>query len=336
MSEKEARPNTARLQRLARAYCETAVLHAALDLDLFTHVAQGAASEAALATALGMTPLNVERIVTACLALGLLEREGGRMVNAPDVARFLVKGAPDFAGPWMNFTRPDIPKWLRLSDPLRDPAPPRALGKYGAITVAQARAYHEATYSIGLGAGRRFVRHVDLSRRRRLLDLGGGSGAYSIAATNAHPGLRAVVFELPAVAEVAREFIAAAGAQERVEAVAGDFTRGPLPAGCDAVVMASNLPLYDEPTIALVVRRAHDALLPGGEMHLVGEMLDDDRRGPLDAALWGLAEVLQGSAGKAHTQGQVLGYFREAGFRDVAAAPFVPGTLVRVSGRKAG
>lgn len=331
-----ARPDTTRLQRLARAYCESAVLYAALDLDLFTHVARGADSEAALAAALGISPLNTERIVTACTALGLLEREGERLRNAPDVARFAVRGEAGYAGPWLNFTRPDVPDWFRLSERLRDPAPPTPLGKYAGLTVAQARAYHEATYSIGMGAGRRFARQVNLGGRQRLLDLGGGSGAYSIQATAANPGLRAVVFDLPPVAEVAREFIAANGAAERVEAMAGDFTRDAFPTDCDVVVMASNLPIYNEETIQLVVRKAHDALLPGGEMHLVGEMLDDDRRGPRDPALWGLSEAIHGSAGKAHTVGQVQGYFRTAGFQDVAATPFVPGVLTRVSGRKAG
>jgi SAM-dependent methyltransferase len=330
------RPNSTRLQRMARAYAESAVLYAALDLDLFTHVARGAATAAALAAALGITALNAERLVTACLAMGLLTEAGGRLANAPDAARFLVRDAPDFAGPWMNFTRPQVPEWFRLAEHLRSTAPPRTLGNYDRLTVAQARAYHEATFSIGMGAGRRFARHVNLAGRRRLLDLGGGSGAYSIAATRAYPGLRAVVFDLPPVVVVTRETVAAQDAGGSVEAMAGDFTRDAFPTDCDVVVMASNLPLYDETAIAAVVRRVHQALLPGGELHLVGEMLDDDRRGPLDAALWGIAEAIEGSGGKAHTVGQVRDYFSAAGFLDVAEHPFVPGTLTRVSGRKAG
>lgn len=331
------RPDTTRLQRMARAYAESAVLYAALDLDLFTHVAAGADTETALAAALDVTPLNAERLVAACTALGLLERgDDGRLANAPDVERFAVRGAEGYAGPWLNFTRPTVPDWFRLSEHLRSKAPPDLLGKYGDLTVEQARAYHEATYSIGMGAGRRFARLVDLSGRKRLLDLGGGSGAYSIQATQAYPGLTAVVFDLPPVVAVAREFIAANDASERVEAVAGDFTRDPFPAGCDVVVMASNLPLYDEDVIARVVRKAYEALEPGGEMHLVGEMLDDDRRGPLDPALWGLAEAISGSGGKAHTIAQCRAYFVDAGFFDIAANGFVPGVLTRVSGRKTG
>ncbi len=331
-----ARPDTTRLQRMARAYSESAVLYAALDLDLFTHVAQGADTEGKVAAALEITPLNAERLVTACVALGLLERDDEqRLRNPADVERFLVRGSGAYAGPWMNFTRPTVPEWFRLAEHLRDPSPPRLLGKYDALTVEQARAYHEATYSIGMGAGRRFARTVSLAGRRKLLDLGGGSGAYSIAATEANPGLTAVVLDLPPVVEVARDFIAVNGAAERVAAEPCDFTRDPFPTDGDVAVMASNLPLYDEETIRQVVQKTHDALLPGGEMHLVGEMLHDDRSGPLDAALWGLAEAINHSGGKAHAITQCMAYFRQAGFADVRAQSFVPGVLMRVSGIKA-
>ncbi|MEZ5262441.1 MAG: methyltransferase [Acidimicrobiales bacterium] len=147
------------------------------------------------------------------------------------------------------------------------------------------------------------------------------------------PGLRATVFDLPPVVVVTAEYLDQHGVSDRVGTVGGDFTSDPFP-DCDVIVMASNLPIYDEPTIGAVVAKAFDALEPGGEMHLVGEMLDDDGVGPLDAALWGMQEILYHSGGKAHRRSQVRGYFTDAGFVDVAEDEFVPGVLVRVSGRK--
>jgi ribosomal protein L11 methylase PrmA len=185
-----------------------------------------------------------------------------------------------------------------------------------------------------MGAARLFSRSVDLGGRKLLLDLGGGSGAYSITATKTYPGLKAIVFDLPPVAVVAREYIEANGAADRVSAVAGDFTRDDFPGGVDVVVMASNLPQYEPALIKLVVAKAFASLVPGGEMHLIGETLDDDRSGPLSAALWGLNEAVQGSTGMAHTESEVKGYLQEAGFTDVAAHPFVPGVLSRVTGQK--
>ncbi|HUN52050.1 MAG TPA: methyltransferase [Candidatus Sulfotelmatobacter sp.] len=331
----EPRLDTVRLQGLALAYQQSATLMAAVEIGLFTAIAKGADSLAAIAATLAITPINAERLVTACVAMGLVERDGERFLNAPDVARFLVEGEPSYAGPWMLFTKPRWGEWGRLGDHLRRTGAPHVLGMYEHFTVEDARRYHAATYSIGMGAGRRFVRQVDLARRRLLLDLGGGSGAYSITAAKAHPTLRAIVFDLPPVAVVAREFIADHGVDDRVSAVAGDFTRDAFPAGADVAVMASNLPLYSREIIAMVIAKAHAALASGGEMHLIGETLDDDRAGPLSASLWGLSEALHDSTGVAHTTGECMDYFRRAGFRDVTVSAFVPGVLTRICGRKA-
>jgi hypothetical protein len=265
----------------------------------------------------------------------VLQRDGERFVNAPDVQRFLVKDGERYAGPWILFTKPRWEPFGRLSEHLRR-REERRLGQYTEFTVEDARRYHAATYSIGTGAARLFSRSVDLAGRKLMLDLGGGSGAYSIAATATFPGLKAIVLDLPPVAVVAREYIAANGAADRVTALAGDFTTSEFPQGVDVVVMASNLPQYEPALIRLVVGKAFAALVPGGEMHLIGETLHDDRRGPLSAALWGLNEAVQGSTGVAHTEGEVKGYLQGAGFTDVAVHPFVPGVLSRVAGRKPG
>lgn len=326
---------TTRLQRIARAYTESATFYAALDLGLFSHVDSGHDTVEKLASAMDILPLNAERLVTAVQAMGLVQQDGGQLINAPDAKRYLVRGQPAYAEAWMTFTRPQVADWFTLTEHLRDKTPPMLLGKYVDMTVDDARAYHAATFSVGMGAGRRFARQVDLSGRKLLLDLGGGSGAYSINAVQTYPGLRAVVFDLPPVVEVAEDYLAEADVAGRVTTRAGDFTRDPFPEGVDAIVMASNLPIYDEDVIAGVVARAFEALEPGGEMHLVGEMLNDDRSGPVDAAMWGLSEALNHSGGKAHTIAQCRGYFAAAGFAAITDTVFVEGVLHRVTGTKA-
>jgi ubiquinone/menaquinone biosynthesis C-methylase UbiE len=238
-------------------------------------------------------------------------------------------------GPWITFTKPQWTQWGRLAEHLRT-KDLKVMGSIETFTVADARRYHEATYSIGLGAGRRFVRQVDLSGRKRIMDIGGGSGAYCIAAAKEHPTLRAVVLDLPVVCEVARDFIAASGVADRVEARACNFTRDPFPADCDVAIMASNLPMYGRDMIASVIKKAHDALLAGGQMHLIGEMTNDQRTGPWGPAYWGLGQAVSDSLGLAHSEADVIGYFRNAGFRDVGLHDFIPGSLSRVTGTKAG
>ena len=185
-----------------------------------------------------------------------------------------------------------------------------------------------------MGAARRFHRQVSLAGRRRIMDLGGGSGCYCIVAAQEHPLITGVVLDLPSVVVVTREFIAQHGLADRLSAQACDFTTDPLPRDADVAIMASNLPQYGREMIASVVRRVFDALLPGGEFHLLGECIDADGSGPLAPALWGLSEAVNGSGGLAHSSADCVAYLQAAGFVRVTVNAFIPETLTRISGFK--
>ncbi|MBT6096404.1 MAG: methyltransferase domain-containing protein [Rhodospirillaceae bacterium] len=325
--------DSVRLQNIVQGFGQSAALMSAVELGIFTAIDGGATTIESVAEAVEIHPVNAERLLTMLTAMNLVHLDENGFSNADDVARFLVEDSPRYAGPWMLFNKPQWNDWGQLTDHLRAKEL-KVLGPIGDFTVDDARAYHKATYSIGMGAGRRFVRHVDLAGRKKILDLGGGSGAYCINAANTYPEITAVVFDLPSVAEVAREFIAENGVQDRVSAIGGDFTQDEFPSGADVVIMASNLPMYGPDMIGRVVQKAFDALEPGGEMHLIGETLNDDRVGPIGPAYWGLGQAISETEGVAHSEADCIGYFETAGFKDVAAIPFIEGTLTRIHGLK--
>jgi len=328
------RETTVRLQQMVRAYRQSAALMAAVELGLFTEVSKGAAKRDAVGKALGISPLNAERLVTYCLGLGLLVQRDGVLTNAPDVERFLVQGKKEYAGSWMLFTKPDWNDWGHLADYLRTADEPLTLGAYADWTVDHARKYHDATYAIGMGAGSRFAKLVDLSERKLIIDIGGGSGAYCINAAKAYPHIRAIVLDLPPVVEVAREFIARNGVADRVEARACDFTKDQFPSGADVAVMASNQSLYGAEFIRRVVHKTFDALAPGGEMHFIGHLLNADRTGPAEPAQWALGQAITRGTGHAHAVSDVRGYFEAAGFVNVWDGDFLPNMLEWVRGTK--
>ena len=334
MEREKKKVNTIRLQNLSYGHKQAATLMAAVRLDLFTKISEGASGLPQIAEALGLTLLNVERLVVACMALNLLEKEGEDYRNAPDVERFLVKGKPTYVGPWMLFAGWGFEQWKDLALDLKSESPPKTLGMYESLTEEMAKEYHEATYSVGLGAGILFSRQVDLSGRSLMLDLGGGSGCYCIAAVQKYSHLKAIVLDFEVVCKVTGEFIAQWGLEDRISTHPGDFTHDPLPKGADVMLMASNLPQYSADAIERVFSSAYEALEPGGEFHVVGETLDDEKKGPLGPALWGIHEALFGSEGRAHSEKETRGYLEKVGFLDVQVHPFIPGSLSRITARK--
>ena len=338
MTDANKRPDTVRLQRISKAFWESAALMSGVELGVFTAIANGHNTISRLASAIDIEAVNAERLLTALTAMELLSRDGDQFTNAADVQRFLVAGEPGYAGPWMLFGKPRWDSWGKLTEHLRVRADDqRILGMYDeTFTVERAREYHQATYSIGMGAARRFHRQVDLAGRRKIMDLGGGSGCYCIVAAQNYPEIRAEVLDLPPVVVVTREYLEENGVADRVRANACDFTRDELPQDADVAIMASNLPQYSREIIAAVVRRVHDALLPGGEFHLIGEMINADGVGPLAPALWGLSEAVSHSTGLAHSTADCIEYFSAAGFTGIEVNDFIPETLTRISARKAG
>lgn len=272
--------------------------------------------------------------MAACTGMGLLIKNGASFNNSPDVEKFLVKGKRNYAGPWLLTQKRDYDQWKNLPDLLRSKKQPSILGGYEGFTYEKAKALHEATYSVGLGAGMRFARDVDMSNRSMILDIGGGSGAYCIAALQSYPHLKAVVFDLEPVCRVADEFIAQWDLSDKITTNPGDFTKDPFPSGADIMIQASNLPDYSSERLTEVFRKGFEAMKPGGEYHLVGEALDEEQGGPLGPSLWGISEIFANSEGRAHSEEEVRTYLENAGFINVTINEFIPGSLSRITGVK--
>ena len=334
MTEKIPKVDTVRLQNFAYGHRTASVLFAAVELDLFSKVSEGAVTIKEIAKVLDISVLNSHRLVAACTGMGLLNKDGSNYINAPDVEKFLIKGKRNYAGPWLLAQKDDFDRWKNLSDFLRSKKQPSVLGGYENYTYESAKALHDATFSVGLGAGMRFARQVDMRNRSLILDIGGGSGAYCIAALQSYPHLKAIVFDLEPVCRVANEFIAQWELSDKITTHPGDFTKDPFPYGADIMIQASNLPQYSAERLTEVFRKGYEAMKPGGEYHLVGEALDEEKGGPLGPALWGIAEAFTESEGRSHSEKEVRLYLEEAGFVDVQIHDFIPGSLSRITGQK--
>ena len=331
-----AKVTTVRLQKICKGFWEAAALMSAVELEVFTAIARGHNTIAQVADAVGIDRLNAERLLVALAGMQLVTRSGDTFANMEDVERFLNRDSRSYAGEWMLFGKPRWDGWGELTARLREGEEERLrLGMYTeSFGEPEARAYHEATYSIGMGAARWFYKQVDLQDRLKIMDIGGGSGCYCIVGAQRYPQLNAVVLDLPVVVPVTREFIAKHELSDRVSAQACDFTNDPFPTDCDVAIMASNLPQYSREIIAAVVHKVFAALKPGGEFHLIGEMINAEGDGPHAPALWGLSEAVSRSTGLAHSEPECLSYFADAGFLDITLTEFIPETLTRIRGIK--
>jgi predicted O-methyltransferase YrrM len=193
--------------------------------------------------------------------------------------------------------------------------------------------FWEAMHSLSTMTARKLGEAVDLGHFRRLLDIGGGSGAYDIELCKQYEALRGTVFDLPHVAAIAAGKIAEAGLTDRIETVGGNFFEQ-LPGDHDAHLLSMILHDWDEAKNRALLRRSFEALPSGGAVVISELLVNDEKTGPAPAALMSLNMLIE-TEGRNYTPAEYSAWLEEAGFRHIETVWFdAPAANGAVIGRK--
>ena len=167
-----------------------------------------------------------------------------------------------------------------------------------------------------------------------LLDLGGGSGAFSIEAVKRYPGLSAVVFDLPQVVAVTEQIIQETGLTSRITCAGGDLRIDPWPAGADLILLSYIVSCYEPQTLRALLARTQAYLPSGGRLLIHDFALSADRSGPHNAALFLFGQLSVSAQTQAYIVDELGAAMQEAGYVDVVMQPFLPDLTFLLSGRK--
>jgi hypothetical protein len=329
-------PDPTPIVRLTTAFWDSQALLTASRLKLFDQLASGPKAPDQVAAALGLDARMTGLLMRVLAALGLLEPRDGGFVNSAAAGAFLVSSSPAYMGNVMRYSDQLYTTWGRLEDSLRSGKPALPAESYLGDDVDRTRTFVYAMHGRAMGIARALVEVLDLSGRKAMLDVGGGPGTYSILLTERHPGLRSEVLELPGVAAVAREIVAAAGASERVSLRDGDYHSSDFGSGHDVVLMSGMFHRETEASCRRLIEKARACLVPGGVLIVSDVFTDTGGCSPPFATLFGLNMALTAPDGTVHADADVAGWLREAAFSDIEVRPLPPPMPHRVvTGRRA-
>jgi acetylserotonin N-methyltransferase len=310
---------------LIEAFRHSKTMFTALTLGVFDRLHRGPARAAELAADLGFHAGALERLLDGCAALGLLRKENGLYSNQPVAEHYLYSGSPDTLNGYVRYSDEALFRmWGNLGDAVREGTPRwrQTWGVEGAIfsgfyrSDAAMRDFLGGMHGFGMLTSPRVAAAFDLSRFRRMVDLGGGTGHLAIAACRHYPQLRAVVFDLPRVTALARETISLAGFDDRIRTHDGDFFAGDLPEG-DLYAAGRILHDWDDRKVTALLRTVARQLPPGGALLVAEKLLNEDGVGPLDANMQSL-NMLVVAEGRERSLGEYTALLRGAGFAEVA------------------
>nr|CAM34367.1 putative O-methyltransferase [Streptomyces tendae] len=324
----------ARINDLALGFASAKILLTALELGLFTRLADGPCSEERLRTDLGLHGRGMTDFLTALVALGLLERDGDGYRNAPHTARYLVRG-PGYAGGFLEGANLVLyPAWGGLSAALRTGAPQNAgdfeemLGDPG-----RQRGYLAMMDALSGPLAPDLGTALDWDGRTHVTDVGGARGNLLSLLLRDRPHLKGTVFDRPQNAAACAEHTAALGTAGRITFTGGDFFTDDLPE-CDVMVIGHVLADFSPEQRRSLVGKAQRAVRPGGALLVYDPMPDADRPQLLDV-IGSLHMLVMSPAGSGYRPAECAGWLEEAGFRDVTVRRIGMGNTL-VTGHRAG
>jgi hypothetical protein len=301
------------------------VLIAANRLGVFTQLNDRQLSASDVAAECHADPRMMEMLLNACVAERLLIKENGHYRNSATAGMFLVRGRPAFLGDALKYTEDLYPVWGQLEQAIRTSRPPLPAEDYLGSDVEKTRNFVYGMHNRALGIASAVVAGLDLQGRRRMLDVGGGPGTYSILLVRKTPGLRSTVFDLPPVAQIAKEIIASCNCSDRIDVAPGDYLLDSFAEGNDVVLMSGMMHREVEEKCRLLLTKAGSSLVAGGMVIVTDVMFDDvAKTSPPLAALFALNMMLTSEQGSTHSRPEMLQWMADAGFTNLKSVILPP------------
>lgn len=328
--------NPEKIMQTGLAFWASKTLLSAIEMGVFTELSRGPESFEALRGRLGLHERSARDFLDALVALGFLERSGDQYSNTPETNLFLDRKKPSYIGGILEMANHRLyPFWGHLTEALRTGLPQNEVKGGGAglfetlyADPARLKEFLGAMTGVSHGANMTIARAFPWKEYTTFVDVGTAQGDLAAQIAHANPHLRGMGFDLPEVAPIFEEYIAAVGVADRVSFVGGDFFQQDLPKA-DVVLMGHILHDWDLPAKKLLVKKAFDALPAGGAFIVYEAIIDDDRSKNAFGLMMSLNMLIETPGGFDYTGAECAKWMKEAGFSSIRVEPLVgPDSMV--------
>lgn len=303
---------------LSGIYWQTCALHAGVRLGVFTVIGERGNSAEDIAHALKTDKRATEALCNALTAMGLTEKAGDLYQNTEAAAKFLVKTSPHYIGHMIMHHHHLMGAWQRLHEAVQRGAPVRQ----GSWNEDERESFLMGMFTLAMGIAPALSQRIDLSRRSRLLDLGGGPGTYAIHFCLMNKELRADILDLPGTRPFAERTIRRFGVKDRVAFRECDYLKDPIDGKYDVAWLSHILHGEGPETCLMILRKTALALEKGGTLFIHEFILDDSMTSPLFPALFSLNMLAVTREGRSYSEGSLRSMLKEAGAKDVRRLDF--------------
>jgi SAM-dependent methyltransferase len=313
--------------QLAQGFMAAKTLLAAVELDVFGALAGGPLPLDALREKTTIHRRSARDFFDTLVALGMLERDERGYANTAVTAYYLDPSTPSYIGGFLRMLDlrlygffGSLATALRTGEPQNESRNGEDLFAALYADPARLRLFLQSMTGISLPSARALAAAFPWSRYQTFVDVGCAQGGLPVEVALAHPHLTGIGFDLPVVQPVFDEYVRSFGLESRLRFAQGSFFADPLP-HADVIVMGHILHDWDLEQKRMLIRKAYDALSPGGAFIAYDAIIDDDRRRHVGGLLLSLTMLIETGGGFDYTGADGCGWMREAGFRDPHVVP---------------
>lgn len=300
------------IMSLVSKFQESRIFLTAAEMDVFTLLAKNPMSAQEIANRLEATVRGVTILLDAVVSMGLLEKKEEKYHCPAEVASILSKESPTSILPIAMMATGGWKRWSDLTDIVRRGN--RIRGTAFDINKSEQEAFTSAMHAIANEMAPSIVAAVKPGEARKLLDIGGGSGAYTQAFLEASPGLAATIFDLPSVITMARRRLATTGLLDRIQLVAGDFCKDELPTGHDLALLSAIIHQNSPEQNIELYGKIFRALQPEGRLVIRDHVMSSDHTQPTSGAFFAVNMLVGTAGGRTYSFEEIKSSLESAGF----------------------
>jgi 3-hydroxy-5-methyl-1-naphthoate 3-O-methyltransferase len=308
------------LAKLTTSMWQFRILAAALKLNVFSIIKEQH-SIADIAKEIKTDEDPVERLLNALVAMELIEKKDETYHNTELSLKFLDKESPAYFGDFIRMFEESDASWRSLDEAILNNT---AVLEDHDSKLAKPY-FTRAMHNNAQAPAHALSEMIDFSNRTHLLDIGAGSGAFSIILTNKNKNLKATIVEQPRVCETAKEYV---GNNERIDFLPGSYYDVEFPKH-DVALFGQIFHSNSAEQNMTLLQKVFDNIEIGGTLIITEFLLNEDKTGPLFPALFSLNMLKETGEGRAYTFSEISTWLNEIGFKDVRKEHLIgPHTMI--------
>lgn len=303
------------IRELANAFRESRTFLTAFELKIFTSLDKHLMTSDDVAQKLNSDPRATDRLMNALCAMGLLKKVHGKFYNSDLSAKYLVEGKPDFMGNiyhannlWND--------WSSLTDSVIKGSSQRSI-----INKSEndnwVESFIGAMHYRGVNQGKILAMMIDISNVKNMLDVGGGSAAFSMEIVKKNPSISAVVLDLPYVIPLTKKYVSGAGLLDKFNFIEGDYLTTELKDNYDLILLSAIVHINNYDQNKMLVKKCADVLNKSGMIIINDFVMNEDRTQPRQSALFALNMLVGTENGDTYTEKEMREWFESAGLSKI-------------------